>query len=103
MMSINFHSRIEAWITNYYLILFASKDIIILVKCVVSLVLGCVRLRGKNQSRASQDTVECVPSIGISGYICHYISAAKNKEDRLVPRLAVIISLYACYYSPRIQ
>jgi len=52
-MSINFHSRIEAWITNYYLILFASKDIIILVKCAVSLVRGCVRLRGKNRNRDS--------------------------------------------------
>lgn len=48
MKSINFHSRIESWITNYYLILFASKDIIILAKCALSLVLGCVRLRGKN-------------------------------------------------------
>ena len=53
MMSINFHGRMEAWITNYYLILFASKDIIILVKCALSLVLGCVRLRGKNQNRDS--------------------------------------------------
>lgn len=53
MMSINFHGRIEAWITNYYLILFASKDIIILVKCALSLMLGCVRLRGKNQTRDS--------------------------------------------------
>lgn len=42
-------------------------------------------------------------STWISEHVYDYVSEAKNKDDGLVPKLAVFIVPYVCYYSGKIQ